>query len=382
MPTPPPPQSPYQRGTATPPPPPKGSAYPRVMSPLGGGQQMGQMPPPPRPGSTTASQYAPPPMASGGSALPHPPPMANVVGRTASPYNAPPAAGPPSNRYAPAPGAQTNQPPQNPHMPPPGGVRPPPPANPYAAAPQGAPAANPYAPQQGYEPSMGQQGPPPSGPPSAMSGPPMGGPPMGGPPRTGSTAGNSPAPPPPRSAAASPAKPKHPPGDRSHIPASAQQLVDILNRDMQRVAAKAPASFAPQVKDTQKRINILFDHLNNEELVKPDTIQQLTQLATLLEGKQYPEAQQLQVQIQTDRTEECGNWMVCTRQSSQLPNPASSFYTRALTYHYPGRCQASHLDEQGDSLDPKRETCEITVRHSQLDIRIRWRSSAPILLLG
>ncbi|KAK8859765.1 protein transport protein S31, partial [Apiospora arundinis] len=310
MPTPPPPQSPYQRGTATPPPPPKGSAYPRVMSPLGGGQQMGQMPPPPRPGSTTASQYAPPPMASGGSALPHPPPMANVVGRTASPYNAPPAAGPPSNRYAPAPGAQTNQPPQNPHMPPPGGVRPPPPANPYAAAPQGAPAANPYAPQQGYEPSMGQQGPPPSGPPSAMSGPPMGGPPMGGPPRTGSTAGNSPAPPPPRSAAASPAKPKHPPGDRSHIPASAQQLVDILNRDMQRVAAKAPASFAPQVKDTQKRINILFDHLNNEELVKPDTIQQLTQLATLLEGKQYPEAQQLQVQIQTDRTEECGNWMV------------------------------------------------------------------------
>ncbi|KAK6858166.1 hypothetical protein PG995_005865 [Apiospora arundinis] len=270
MPTPPPPQSPYQRGTATPPPPPKGSAYPRVMSPLGGGQQMGQMPPPPRPGSTTASQYAPPPMASGGSALPHPPPMANVVGRTASPYNAPPAAGPPSNRYAPAPGAQTNQPPQNPHMPPPGGVRPPPPANPYAAAPQGAPAANPYAPQQGKLAS--------SSPTTFCRG--------------------------------FPCEAQASPGDRSHIPASAQQLVDILNRDMQRVAAKAPASFAPQVKDTQKRINILFDHLNNEELVKPDTIQQLTQLATLLEGKQYPEAQQLQVQIQTDRTEECGNWMV------------------------------------------------------------------------
>ncbi|KAK8078235.1 hypothetical protein PG996_004405 [Apiospora saccharicola] len=311
MPTPPPPQSPYTRGTATPPPPPKGPAYPRVMSPLGGGQQMGQIPPP-RPGSTTANQYAPPPMASGSQALPHPPPMANVVGRTASPYNAPPGAtaGPPSNRYAPSPAAQTSMPPPNPQMaPPPQGMRPPPPANPYAAAPQGAPAPNPYAPQQGYEQSMGQQGPPPSGPPPAMSGPPMGGPPMSGPPRTGPSAGNSPAPP-PRSAAASPAKPKHPPGDRSHIPASAQQLVDILSQDMQRVAAKAPASFAPQVKDTQKRINILFDHLNNEELVKPDTIQQLTQLATLLEAKNYPEAQQLQVSIQTDRTEECGNWMV------------------------------------------------------------------------
>ncbi|KAK6836335.1 hypothetical protein PG987_006830 [Apiospora arundinis] len=280
---------------------PKGSAYPRVMSPLGGGQQMGQMPPPPRPGSTTASQYAPPPMASGGSALPHPPPMANVVGRTASPYNAPPAAGPPSNRYAPAPGAQTNQPPQNPHMPPPGGVRPPPPANPYAAAPQGAPAANPYAPQQGPASLRASLG-------YVRSS--YGWPSHGWTPENGFHCRKLASSSPPRSAAASPAKPKHPPGDRSHIPASAQQLVDILNRDMQRVAAKAPASFAPQVKDTQKRINILFDHLNNEELVKPDTIQQLTQLATLLEGKQYPEAQQLQVQIQTDRTEECGNWMV------------------------------------------------------------------------
>lgn len=79
---------------------------------------------------------------------------------------------------------------------------------------------------------------------------------------------------------------------------------------MQRVASKAPASFAPQVKDTQKRLNLLFDHLNNEELVRPDTIEQLTQLASALEGKNYPEAQRLQVEIQTSKTEECGNWMV------------------------------------------------------------------------
>lgn len=81
---------------------------------------------------------------------------------------------------------------------------------------------------------------------------------------------------------------------------------------MQRVAAKAPASFAPQVKDTQKRLGLLFDHLNNEELVKPDTIEQLTQLATALEGKDHAEAQRFQVEIQRDKTDECGNWMVCT----------------------------------------------------------------------
>jgi protein transport protein SEC31 len=104
--------------------------------------------------------------------------------------------------------------------------------------------------------------------------------------------------------------PKHPPGDRSHIPQYAQALVDILSRDMQRVAAKAPTSFTPQVKDTQKRLNLLFDHLNNEELVNPDTVGQLTHLAQALQSKEYDVAHRLQVEIQRDKTEECGNWMV------------------------------------------------------------------------
>jgi protein transport protein SEC31 len=79
---------------------------------------------------------------------------------------------------------------------------------------------------------------------------------------------------------------------------------------MQRVTSKAPASFAPQVKDTQKRLGLLFDHLNNSELVKPDTVEQLTNLALALEGKDYPEAQRLQVEIHENKTDECGNWMV------------------------------------------------------------------------
>lgn len=79
---------------------------------------------------------------------------------------------------------------------------------------------------------------------------------------------------------------------------------------MQRVAAKAPASFAPQVKDTQKRLNILFDHLNNEELVKPDTIKRLDELAEALAAKNFDHASKLQVDIQREKTDECGNWMV------------------------------------------------------------------------
>jgi protein transport protein SEC31 len=87
-------------------------------------------------------------------------------------------------------------------------------------------------------------------------------------------------------------------------------MVEIFNNDMLRVASKAPASFAAQVKDTQKRLNILFDHLNNGELVKPDTINRLDELAQALQAKNYDVAAKLQVAIQSEKTDECGNWMV------------------------------------------------------------------------
>ncbi|TEA17435.1 Protein transport protein SEC31 [Colletotrichum sidae] len=285
----PPPQSPYGRtGSTPPPPPPKGSAPPRVTSPLAGPPQSFQGPP--RPISAASNAYAPPPQAAAS------PPSVPAMGRTASPYNHPPSGAPPSSRYAPAPStqAQTSQPPLG-AGPAPGSQ--PPPRNPYAPPPQ----AN--TPQSQYAPSP-YGAPPAAAPPPAASRPPMGAPPAGGPPPARAEA----TPPPPRAAA--PPKARHPAGDRSHIPANAQRLVDVLNADMQRVAARAPASFAAQVKDTQKRLNLLFDHLNNEELVKPDTIDQLSAVAESIEQKNYEVAQKIQVEIQKEKTEECGNWMI------------------------------------------------------------------------
>ena len=287
-----------------PPPPPKGPAPPRVTSPLAGQQAASFQAPPPRP-SSTANQYAPPPPPAGSAP---PSQVPSVVPRTASPYNAPPAGAPPSNRYAPAPAAQQQQ-----SGTPVGGSAPPPPppaANPYSQLAQQAPQAtssNPYAPPPanfGAPPNQAQGAMPPPPP----SGPPTGPPPMGRP-SPAPAGGPSPTPPPPKAAAAPP-KAKHPAGDRSHIPASAQRLVDILTQDMQRVASKAPSTYLPQVKDTEKRLNILFDHLNNEELVKLATIDQLTQLADGLQSKDYATAQQIQNDIQRNKTEECGNWMV------------------------------------------------------------------------
>lgn len=273
----------YGQPRGPPGPPPKGPAPPRVQSPLAGPPQTMQAPPS-RPSSTAANQYAPPPQTG---AIPHQM-MPQMVPRTVSPYNAPPPGPAPSNRYTPAPSTQ-QPPPGPPSMAPPPGGRPPPP-NPYGAPPPQVGTPGLYAPSP-YAAA------PPVQPPTSLPGPP----PMGGAVQT---------PPPPPEAAAAPAKAKHPPGDRSHIPASAQQLVEILNQDMQRVASRAPATFAPQVKDAQKRLNLLFDHLNNEELVLPATIEQLSQLAMAIQSRDYVTAQRLQVDIQRDKTDECGNWMV------------------------------------------------------------------------
>ena len=291
----PPPAPPFggPRATPTPPPPPpKGPAPPRLTSPsTGGPPQSFQQPGRP---SSAANAYSPPPTASPAQQFGYPVPPPTIP-RGPSPYNAPPAGAPPSNRYAPAPTSQqysqasalqSQVPP-----PPQAGSRLPPAANPHAP-PSNAPQ-NQYAPSQ---PSFDNNHFQNQGTPPASQGPPQ--------------SSRPPTGPPPPKATAPPAKSKHPAGDRSHIPAAAQRMVDIFSNDMQRVASKAPPSFAAQVKDTQKRLNILFDHLNNEELVKPDTIQRLNELADALQSKNYDLASKMQVDIQRERTDECGNWMV------------------------------------------------------------------------
>ncbi len=79
---------------------------------------------------------------------------------------------------------------------------------------------------------------------------------------------------------------------------------------MQRVKSKAPPTFKAQVSDTEKRLNILFDHLNNEDLLKADTIQSMVELAQAMRAKDYEQAQVIHVEIMTNKTDECGNWMV------------------------------------------------------------------------
>jgi protein transport protein SEC31 len=87
-------------------------------------------------------------------------------------------------------------------------------------------------------------------------------------------------------------------------------IYEILSADMQRVKSRAPSSFKAQVEDAERRLNILFDHLNNEDLLKPNTVADMAELARAIKARDYETAKTIHIDIMTNRTEECGNWMV------------------------------------------------------------------------
>ncbi|OXV11433.1 hypothetical protein Egran_00807 [Elaphomyces granulatus] len=265
-----PPVSGQKPPVAQPPPPP-----PRMMSPPSVG--------PPRPSSVSSN----PPLASNPYSIPTQPPMVQGTGipqRGPSPYNPPLTGAPPSNRYAPNPSSQTSTPQLQARAP----VRPPPSAG----------AGLSYTPQQ-----LPQQLPSTSG-----SYVPTATPHVQHPPQPAaqisrpSTAQSQTKP--------STVPPKYPPGDRSHIPAIAMPIFQILSADMQRVRSRAPASFKVQVDDAERRLDILFDHLNNEDLLKSNTVVDMVELAKAMQARDYERARNIHLDILTNRTDECTNWMV------------------------------------------------------------------------
>lgn len=82
---------------------------------------------------------------------------------------------------------------------------------------------------------------------------------------------------------------------------------------MAQIKNVAPAAFKPQVDDMEKRINILYDHLNNEDLLKEDTVQQMVGIAQCVQGKDFDRALSLFGEMQAAKQEgEGGVWMVST----------------------------------------------------------------------
>jgi protein transport protein SEC31 len=87
-------------------------------------------------------------------------------------------------------------------------------------------------------------------------------------------------------------------------------VFESLNTEMQRIKSKAPQTYMAQVLDTEKRLSILFDHLNNQDVLKADTIDKLKDLSEALQGRQYEAASAVLTELMTSKTDEGSNWMV------------------------------------------------------------------------
>lgn len=291
----PPPPGPSSR--APPPPPPKNSAPPqRAATPTQYGVQSPLASQPGYPPSQPSSHYGPPPTVM--SSYNHP----TVATRYAA--NPPPqavAAPPPRQSMPPPPPAGQSQ----------YAARPPVGALPVAGQTYASPAAttstqyapppstvtqtqSPYVPTQTVPATnMGSYGPPPAGVQGSRPG----------------TQQSEVVPLPKSEITAPPPPAKHPRGDRTHIPELYRPIHELLSADMNRVKAVAPPSHKRQVQDTEKRLNILFDHINNEELLSADTLADMLSLAQAVAARDYTTAHNIHLDLVTHKTEECTNWM-------------------------------------------------------------------------
>lgn len=65
---------------------------------------------------------------------------------------------------------------------------------------------------------------------------------------------------------------------------------------MSRIKARAPANFKPQVDDTEKRLNLLFDALNNDA-VPGAAVARLGELSEAVKGREFERAQGVHAEL-------------------------------------------------------------------------------------
>ncbi|OCF33792.1 protein transporter SEC31 [Kwoniella heveanensis BCC8398] len=285
--------------------------------------QPGVLPPPPKGTSRAPSAQGPPPPRNAFSP-PAPPPQQQQQ-QQLPPRGAPMNAGPPP--------AAASRPP-----PPPVGRGGPPPPGVMAGPPPPQRALSPLGPQGRVgSPLAGQVRPPPS---SHIAGPPPVGSRMAGPPPPGRSpsvtqqqqqqippqqqpASSPPQPPQqqPPAPAAPPAKPRHPSGDRSHIPPNARPIYETLSNEMERVKQSGlPANLKRIVDDTERRLNILFDGLNNEDVAQP-TVDLMSNISKAIAARDASSALAMHVQLLTDATGDISGWAPGIKQLIRLGAP-------------------------------------------------------------
>lgn len=184
-------------------------------------------------------------------------------------------------------------------------------AGPYARPPGQAGAGAPYG--NGAPPPSAGAGaalrPPPSGA-APSSTPGLAGPPGVNPPPRSSTPGTGAGAPPPRSTPTpSSSSLKYPPGDRSHIPETQRPIQHALLREVARLKQTAPPAQKRMVDDTERRINLLLDLLNNG-MVDAKVVGGLMQIVAAVESRNKQGALGVYTGLVTGVTGEVGQGLV------------------------------------------------------------------------
>lgn len=252
--------------------------------------------PSPYGGAPGAPPTGPPRGATPSRGMMSPPPQGPPSGpglaqqRVGPPGVRPPPMGPAQGQ--PRPGQQQSGPPSQAA----------PSAGPYARPPAGpgAPSANGMQQQQ-------QPGAPPVGPGAGALRPPgqalPGAPGLAGPPgvpqRSATPGGGAGAP----SRSATPgargaSQMKYPPGDRSHIPENQRPIQHALQREVARLKATAPPAQKRMIDDTERRINLLLDHLNCGT-IDAKTVGGLMQIVAAIEARNKQAALNIHLQLVT-----------------------------------------------------------------------------------
>ena len=126
--------------------------------------------------------------------------------------------------------------------------------------------------------------------------------------------------PPPLSSSASPLQTSQPPtlaspantsteNVNNEVPADQQPIVDFLKEELARVTPLTPKEYSKQLKDCDKRLKILFYHLEKQDLLTQPTIDRLHDLVALMKEKKYKEAMTVHADIATNHAQEGGNWL-------------------------------------------------------------------------
>lgn len=105
------------------------------------------------------------------------------------------------------------------------------------------------------------------------------------------------------------ATPRYPAGDREHIPAHTQPVYNTLSGELARVKPAIFAQYPKQYKDTARRLDILFDLLNNDNVLDGEAVSLLTSMTSALQNKDFEAARAAQVELHATKSEQCGQWM-------------------------------------------------------------------------